>query len=231
MAAIARGVIEVAEFHHAAIAAEDVGKFIGDVVVVAQGFISVTVAFVQVGRRLAVVTIGAVDAETVEGVADQGRVFAGFIVERGMNASGIDMIVISSSLVGVAATFVENFIFGRIFAFAGVGIVEGDAVDGHADRSHRQSCDMVGHAGVARNPECVVLAFDGIGIVRVGKRAGGVIGNPVAVDDNEVVGHIHLDVGAKAKGRLGRRQSSRQADSGGGKNDRAAGEEESSSGD
>ena len=49
------------------IAAEDVGEFVGDVVVVAALLVGVAIARIEIGWRLAVFAIGAIDREAVEG--------------------------------------------------------------------------------------------------------------------------------------------------------------------
>ena len=132
------GMVKIARFHDTVISAEDVGEGFGHVIVIASDAVGVAVAFIQICRGFAVFAIGAVDSKAVEGVADEGRVFAFGVDEGGVNAFRINVIVISAELVRVAAAVVEDFVFSGIFALAVEGVVERDAVDGDADGAHGQ---------------------------------------------------------------------------------------------
>ena len=157
------------------------------VIMVAANVVGVATTFVEVGRSIAVMIKLGEDAETIEGVADHGRVVIGLGDLLGVASGGV--IVVAGVGVDVAAAVVErrDGVGGEDGVKRG-GWVEVYAIEGDAD----------GAAGKARR----AVLVDGINGNEVG---GFVIMEPfgATLDDMVVIAGIDVGTGGGFEGFFG----------------------------
>lgn len=194
----------VSGFDDARITPEDVRKPAwGHMVVVTAFGIPMAVAGIQCPlsfefeRLDSVGFVGPIEREAIKGESEDRRMLLAIVRERGLHARRILVVVIDPGLLWMPAARVEpdfGVAFDGIHAAGFEGIEEDHTIEGHADRSHRQSRDAVGHLGFQRQSKREVLDADRVGVVAVGEDRGRVIGVALAFEDQVafVVGDLQV---------------------------------------